>query len=183
MTSYAIVAADTPFQQSRLTYAIPSHASFIPGQIVEVPLGKRRAPGVIWQLDVALPSNLAPEKIKVLNSFEKSLGQESSWPLQVLAPAQMQLYDWMSRYYHFPLGQLIFDVLPAPMKRPRTKEPLMGHGARLNLNFTEEQQNAITKLCLIWRRYSRKRRRLLRPHKRQFQILLLLGSRRRPLLQ
>lgn len=146
MTSYAIVAADTPFQQSRLTYAIPSHASFIPGQIVEVPLGKRRAPGVIWQLDVALPSNLAPEKIKVLNSFEKSLGQESSWPLQVLAPAQMQLYDWMSRYYHFPLGQLIFDVLPAPMKRPRTKEPLMGHGARLNLNFTEEQQNAITKI-------------------------------------
>ena len=144
MTEYSLVAADTPFQQSRLTYALPPGSSFTLGQIVEVPLGKRTTSGVIWQLDIKLPSDLAPEKIKTLPAASSTV--QSFWPIQVLSSTQMQLYDWMARYYHFPLGQLIFDIIPAPMKRPKNNEPLLGRGENLNITLTSEQQAAVDKI-------------------------------------
>ena len=36
-----------------------------------------------------------------------------------------ELYEWMSNYYHYPVGMLINDILPNYLKRPRKLNKLI----------------------------------------------------------
>ena len=145
MAKYVLVAADTPFQGSRLTYQLSPEANFTVGQIVQVPLGKRQAAGVLWKIDTPCPPAVDPAKIKMLTPSAADWGK-AKWPFSQLSDAQRQLYDWMARYYHFPLGQLIFDIIPAPMVRPQVHDVLQGRGASLDFDLTDEQQVALAKI-------------------------------------
>ena len=45
----------------------------------------------------------------------------------------------MSDYYHYSMGQLIFDCLPKPLKRPRKVEMEMGEGLPVEHEFNSGQ--------------------------------------------
>ncbi len=81
MAKYVLVAADTPFQGSRLTYMLAPDAEFTVGQILRVPLGKRQAAAVLWALDTPCPGEVEPAKIKILEPSAADFGKASGlWP-------------------------------------------------------------------------------------------------------
>ena len=99
------VAVDAVFNKSHLTYRSDSMLS--KGDLVEVPLRGRTL------------------KACVLDSVDtKTFGykiKEIEGPVYEglrIPEREMQLFEWMSRYYHYPLGKLVFDVLPKELKKP-----------------------------------------------------------------
>ena len=103
------VAANTPFNNSLLTYS--SELELALGDCVEVPLGKRKTIG--WVIGKVGDDQLEKDKIKsILDKHDATLA---------LSQHELELYQWMASYYHYPLGQLIADCLPKAMKRPRDK--------------------------------------------------------------
>jgi primosomal protein N' (replication factor Y) (superfamily II helicase) len=132
MAKYCIVAASMPGRNAFLTYLNPPDLNLTQGQLVEIPLGKRHAHGVVWKFTDDVPANLAPEKLK---SITKIWDQELS-----LSSSERQLYEWMSQYYHYSLGQLVFDCLPESLKRPRAMEITRGAGKALAHELNQEQR-------------------------------------------
>ena len=108
---YYLVAVNTPFNHSMLTYGFESESdndSTLPqGTIVSVPLGKRTIDGCIWQL--GSEAGLELKKIKDISKINPDI---------FLSKIECELYQWMSNYYHYPLGRLIFDTLPTLLKKP-----------------------------------------------------------------
>jgi len=106
------VAVDAPLWPDKLSYS--SKESLTPGTIVNITLGKRKSLGVI------ISEQAPPEKIKIkeISSVDNQR--------QKLDLVELQLYQWISRYYHYPLGQLIFDSLPNPTKRIPKFQPIYG---------------------------------------------------------
>ena len=120
MSKYCIVAATMPGKHAYLTYLNSSDCVLEKGQLVEIPLGRRKAHGVVCSFTDALPENVAVEKIKAVEKiWDKDLS---------LSLAEMALYEWMSQYYHYSLGQLVFDCLPESLKRPRPIVINLGEG-------------------------------------------------------
>ncbi len=81
-----------------LTYSIPAEYDPVEGQLVLVPLGNRRAFGVVN----SLKPDFIPTEIKPILETE---------PL-VIPERMMELARWMSRYYLTPLSQTIRLFLP-----------------------------------------------------------------------
>lgn len=101
------VAVNTPFNGSVLTYE--SSQNFTAGSHVEVPLGKRKVSG--WVLEQTTEQ---VEKVKEIScELDKTLD---------LSSHELDLFQWMANYYHYPLGQHIADVLPKVMKKPRASD-------------------------------------------------------------
>ena len=121
-----------------LTY---SHKNpLVKGMLVKVPLGKRTADGCIIKYDI--PQEKFLEETR--NIEIKPVGDEIDADFQ-LSPAELALYRWMSSYYHYSLGQLIFNCLPKILKRPVKMEILTGQGAALPL-LTPEQREVLSTL-------------------------------------
>ncbi len=119
MTTYLNVAVNFPKEKSILTYKYDdSVIKFDNGEIVSIPLGKSRtALGCVVKDQVVESEISFPlDKIKSVSQKVNDL---------YLPPNEFLLYDWMSKYYHYSLGQLIFDTLPTfdPAK-PATKTKL-----------------------------------------------------------
>ena len=137
MNKYYQVAVNFPKITSTLTYA--SDEEFKAGDLVEVPLGKRIASGAILglstseELEKVDPSKLKTIKSTLENAF--SLNQN-----------ELELYKWMSQYYHYSLGKLIFDCLPKILKRPRKPDFIQGSGEPLGFEFNAEQKHALGKI-------------------------------------
>jgi primosomal protein N' (replication factor Y) len=129
MNYFYQVAVNFPLLDSLLTYQ--SSLEFKPGDLVEVPLGKRTAEGCIFKvLQTNDNTNLE------LKSFEKKLSE-----VIFVKPSDLELFEWISRYYQYSLGQIIFDSLPQILKRPRNFSPLSGKNIPQNfkLNFDQEK--------------------------------------------
>jgi primosomal protein N' (replication factor Y) (superfamily II helicase) len=107
MTKIYKVAANTPFNQSLLSYS--SDDDFSQGDCIQVPLGKRSV--FAWVLGIDHVPSVDLKKIKRIEAKAVSILD--------LSQHELELFKWMSDYYHYPLGQLINDILPRPMKRPR----------------------------------------------------------------
>ena len=107
MSNYQI-AVNFPIKESTLTYA--SELDLLRGDCVEVPLGKRSSQGVILgkSTDEDLAKIKDHSKIKKINGFIPNSFR--------LGEKELELYLWMSRYYHYSLGKLIFDCLPKFLK-------------------------------------------------------------------
>src|SRR5688572_3753964 len=76
------------------------------GQVVEVPLGKRSELGCVLSVDEESSKEFKDtpsDKIKTIK------GIVPDWQLR---SEELALYEWMAQYYHYSLGQLIFDCLP-----------------------------------------------------------------------
>ena len=123
MIRYCEVAVNFPKFESLLSYK--TDKEFEIGQIVEVPLGNRKAKGVV----------LAYQSVEDLDpSFSKDKIKEILGPIEGAYPIdekERELYSWMSKYYHYSMGKLIFDCLPKVLKRPRKKEFKTGAGEKL----------------------------------------------------
>ncbi|MCR9203891.1 MAG: DEAD/DEAH box helicase family protein, partial [Halobacteriovoraceae bacterium] len=126
---YFEVAVNTPFNNSILTYT--SELKLKRGDLVTVPLGKRSAQGCILSV-VASYEN--PEKLKAIEGRVESF--------KVLDEEHLGFLKWVSSYYHYPLGQHIFDTLPKLLKRPRPFSPIEGDGEDFGYDLTEEQKVA-----------------------------------------
>ena len=78
-----------------------------PGTRVIVPFGNRNLVGVVWNVG----NGIAP-KGKKLKYLKEVLDYQ---PL--LDKASLNLADWASRYYHYPLGDVISYFFPPPIRK------------------------------------------------------------------
>ena len=129
-----LVAVNTPFNSSMLTYSADAElASKIEkGSLVKVPLGKRSVDGCVWEK--SSEQNLDLKKIKDIESVSSDL---------FISKEECELFQWMSTYYHYPLGQLVFDVLPGFLKRPRKLNFDQGKGEPSPHTLNPDQQNVV----------------------------------------
>lgn len=144
---YLLVAVDFPIRPSILTYQMPplelekteeERETYRLGDLVEVPLGRRKAKGCVVGSSNEAPAGidlkkLKPVQQKIPNSFS-------------LSQSELELFKWMSQYYHYSMGQLIFDCVPKFLKRPRDVEFLIGKGRYEELTPTPEQASVIQDL-------------------------------------
>lgn len=122
---YYKVAVNSPFNNSVLTYT--SNLSFTPGSLVEVPLGKRLVQGCVLEMTDDPQEEFELKSISGITDENLDISEELSF------------YVWISKYYHYPVGQLISDILPKILKRPREIEKLVGTGNGDKLNLENEQ--------------------------------------------
>lgn len=133
--NYFLVAVNSPFNSSLLTYKANDELALKlkKGQLVKIPLGKRTIDGCLWGPgDSSQVKDLT--KIKEIISIESEI---------FLSPVDCDLYQWMSNYYHYPLGQLIHDVLPPFLKRPRKLNFNQGLGKTIELTMNSDQKNVV----------------------------------------
>ncbi|MDH5580307.1 MAG: primosomal protein N' [Bdellovibrionales bacterium] len=132
-----LVAANTPFNNSLLTYLGKGQR----GDLVEVPLGNRVVPGLVLDDNASL-EDLDKNKIK---NIKGPLTEKIK-----IHDRDLELYQWMASYYHYPLGQLVYDSLPKILKRPRELKFTQGEGKDFNFTLNDDQQSIFEsmKSCL-----------------------------------
>lgn len=134
----ARVAVNYPLKNSGLLYFY--EGSLERGQVVEVPLGKRKELGCVLSIDESNSKEYhetPQDKIKtIIHSLE-------GWKLDEV---ELQLYEWMAGYYHYSIGQVIFDCLPHHLKRPRSLEKTEGEGKDLEFIPNTKQQSIVTEI-------------------------------------
>lgn len=130
MDYYYQVAVNYPLRNSILTYL--SETPLEVGDLVHIPLGKRQETGVILKAEDKINETINYKKIK--SKISETI---------TLSPNDLELYQWMSNYYQYSLGQLIFDTLPRFLKRPRPLKAIVGKNLELPFNLTQEQSAVI----------------------------------------
>ena len=103
----ALVAVAVPIPVAGpLTYSVPEALRpwARPGQRVRVPVGRRRATGVIWSLREAAPAGIEPRPIERLVDLEP-----------VLPPELMELARFAADYYLAPPGDVVAAFVPAEL--------------------------------------------------------------------
>lgn len=125
-------AVNTPFNNSILTYK--SNEELMKGDLVDLPLGKRQVGGCILGPAEDLES-LEQDKLKEI-AGKSELGLS-------LSLEHLEFLEWVAKYYHYPFGQHIFDILPKPLKRPRDVLFKKGMGKPFDYDLTEEQKSAV----------------------------------------
>ena len=94
----------------KFSYLLPNQMKASPpkpGTRVIVPFGNRNLVGVVWNVG----KGIAP-KGKKLKYLKEVLDYQ---PL--LDKASLNLADWASRYYHYPLGDVISYFFPPPIRK------------------------------------------------------------------
>ncbi len=117
---YCQVAVNYPKHPSVLTYKTLGEEIPV-GSLVEVPLGRRKAKGVVVPFEISneeLEQTLSKYKLKPIVEVVTSEF--------ALSKSEFELFDWMAKYYHYNLGQLVWDCLPKILKRPRAVETDFG---------------------------------------------------------
>ncbi len=123
------IAVDYP-GMTLLSYLKTHNQNFKTGDLVYVPLGKRKAQGCV------IDSISAPKDEKTNYKMIEGLCDSH---FQIGAK-DLELYQWISRYYHYPLGQIIFDTLPKSLKRPRIIKWEEGLGESLDFELNPLQK-------------------------------------------
>lgn len=138
------VAVNTPFNNSILSYR--SDKEYSVGRLVKVPLGKRIEKGCVLK-------ELDPESLD--ESFDvKDIIDDYELDLN-LSRDYLDFLSWCTRYYHYPLGQHIFDVLPKPLKRPRPMTHQAGLAKPFSYSLTDQQQQAIDRIKAVENQYNK----------------------------
>jgi primosomal protein N' (replication factor Y) len=119
----ARIAVNYPLKNSGLLYFYEDELQR--GDVVEVPLGKRKELGCVVSID----ESTSKEYISTPQDKIKSI--LSVIPESKLEENELQLFEWIASYYHYSLGQVIFDCLPHKLKRPRALEQAEGEGREL----------------------------------------------------
>jgi len=128
-----IVAVNTPFRNSLLTYKSEVN-ELKRGVLVKVPLGKRTVDGVVVGID---KDSTTEYELKEIHSVDTALS---------LSEFELSFLEWISQYYHYPLGQLVNDVLPHFLKRPRPLKIIKGKSTMKDIVFNQEQASAWEKI-------------------------------------
>ncbi len=128
-TSVGRFAVDTVFSDSILTYKIPNTLTLTKGELVELPLGRRKVKGMFLDYEKDFPKDIKLKEVvgKLDWGFDFPVGN-------------IDLLWWCANYYHYPLGKLVFETLPKPLKRPRAVARIYGHGTKeLKLSPLQEE--------------------------------------------
>ena len=128
--SYCEVAVNSPFNNSILTYQDDSKEDVYRGKLIYVPLGSRYEKGCILKTGL---NDIEYDRSKI-----KSIGPEYAMDFH-LDDKTLEIFEWTCGYYHYPLGQHIFNSLPKPLKRPRKLNVYEGHGRPLNFDINPIQ--------------------------------------------
>jgi len=131
---YCQVAVNNSFNDSILTYS-QGGIEVLPGQLVEVPLGKRFIKGMV------LKNRLKEEEIEKgvkLRDVKAIISSDIE-----IDESELSLFKWMSTYYHYALGPLIFDCLPGFLKRPRELKFIQGKDEKFPFSPTDDQNRVI----------------------------------------
>lgn len=130
---YASVAL--PIALPPLTYRVPD--DLIPqlsvGSPVTVPLRKKQVSGYI-----SLLTNEAPEVDPAV--LKDISGLSAEFP--VLSPSYLAFLQWISDYYHYPLGEVIQSALPPKVKGKQTSRYRLSRAAE---NLGEEEMTEFRK--------------------------------------
>jgi len=128
---YVLVAVNTPFNNSILTYRISEEfGDWKKGTLVKVPLGRRSEKGCLLG-----PASEVPEGYKVKEVKERY------HPELDLSESSVDICHWIASYYHYPVGQLLFDILPKPLKSPRKLKYIEGLNKPLGFELTAKQKS------------------------------------------
>ena len=117
------VAVAAPVGKS-LTYLQPQECRkpLIPGMRVLVPLGNRKVTGYILAIHHTPP--IGQQLKRIAEVFDAG----------PLFPAgQVQFFRWISRYYHFPIGEVIKAALPAGLTKKSGRRILLTEAGRLHI--------------------------------------------------
>lgn len=119
---------NTPLRRS-FDYLPPENfkSELSEGSRVKVPFGKRELVGLI--IDASAESEFA---IADLKRIIEVIDQEP-----VFDPAMMKLFKWAAAYYHYPLGQVIYNALPTRIRQ--------GKALTFKNNDADGEQQKITK--------------------------------------
>lgn len=134
----ARIAVNFPLKNKGLLYHY--EGDLIRGQVVEVPLGKRSEMGCVLALDEGQSEEYKNTPIEKIKTIVKIIPE---WKLQ---ENELELYEWMASYYHYSLGQLIFDCLPNHLKRPRPLGAVQGEGRELEFIPNPVQKSIIERI-------------------------------------
>ena len=134
----ARIAVNYPLKNSGLLYHYEGELDR--GQVVEVPLGKRTELGCVVSIDESSSAEYASTPLDKIKSIKNIV---PDWKLE---EPELALYEWMAQYYHYGLGQLIFDCLPHRLKRPRPLDQTVGEGRQLEFDPNEAQKDIIEKI-------------------------------------
>jgi primosomal protein N' (replication factor Y) len=89
-------------------YLPPDNGSPQPGQRVVVPFGGRQLVGVVAETDVV--SDLPEERLQAVHAV-----LDGATP--TLTPDLLRLLRWCASYYKHPLGEVVSNALPPPLRR------------------------------------------------------------------
>ncbi len=128
--NYYQVAVNYPVYPGVLTYGSESDLDI--GTFVKVPLGRRQAKGIIWKI-------IDKKEIEFDLSKIKPVSQVTQEQLK-LGQLEVEMYNWMSSYYHYSLGKLVFDCLPKFLKRPRKVEFVQGENKDFEFELNPDQK-------------------------------------------
>lgn len=134
----ARVAVNFPLKNKGLLYHYEGELSR--GQVVEVPLGKRQELGCVFSIDESESPEYRStpvDKIKTISNVVPD------WQLR---ETELELFEWMAGYYHYSLGQLIFDCLPHKLKRPRPLDAVQGEGKDLEFQPNPIQKSIVDRI-------------------------------------
>ncbi len=132
MTKFYQIAVNLPVLDSVLTYK--SEIELSRGQMLDLPLGRRKSQGVVLGEVAQKDLTFDAKKIKsIIGVIENSF---------IVSENELSLYKWMSEYYHYSYGKLIFDCLPKILKRPRTPDFKTGENEDLPFELNAHQQHA-----------------------------------------
>ena len=102
------VVVNTPLRRN-FDYLPPENIStkLSPGQRVRVPFGKRELIGLI--VETSIESDFGFSELKRIIEV---IDQEPVFDAQM-----MSLFKWAASYYHYPLGQVIYNAMPAHVRQ------------------------------------------------------------------
>lgn len=141
------VAVPRPLR-TLLSYTCADESAPKPGSRVLIPLGKQHAVGLVIRVETAPPEDA--DSRFTLKPVEAILDTTPLPDAHLL-----ELLQWGARYYHHPVGEVIFSALPVALRKPkplssrlqkllgRYEAPSLAPVERNHLQLTDEQQ-----LCL-----------------------------------
>jgi primosomal protein N' (replication factor Y) len=131
------VAVNFPGLKSVLSYKGKSTEDYEVGDILEVPLGRRNALGCVINIH---------ENVNNSIKYKEVTGKENEF--FKLSSEEIALYQWISKYYVYSLGKLIFDCLPKHLKRQKEPYFITGKGQDFTFELNEEQQKILVNFDL-----------------------------------
>lgn len=137
MSNFYQIAVNFPRTQSVFTYM--SEDIYEVGQLVNIPFGRRTSKGtVLGNTPEDKLAEVDKAKIKAIDSVI-----ENSFTLK---KEELELYQWMSKYYHYSFGKLVFDCLPKILKRPRKIEFIQGKCEDIPFELNPRQVDIINEI-------------------------------------
>lgn len=136
------IAVDANFKNNKLTYSSSNHLIY--GDLVRVPLGNREVKGIVLGED---QSNLNGRETKSKFKVKEICGKIENYKLNETI---LKIFEWMSLYYHYDLGQLVYDFISPYLESYTDKKTknfvIHGEGKPLPYELGQRQREIVKEI-------------------------------------